>query len=172
MLKTISGVAASSRRLADAGHLKLHTADTQEHRSNGASHRQLGWRRCILSPLSYLCSICSTMTSIARSFCPPPPLLLHTSHTPPPPTRLSPLKSFTASNTISADMTAHLFMCMQVFCVCYYGVVAPGPGCKSQHIPLCLARGLTASAFCMQGLQAQAALTLLKVSVPLNMQCN
>ena len=51
MLKTISGVAASSRRLAQAGHLKLDEADTQGHRSNGASHRQLGSRPLHTSPL-------------------------------------------------------------------------------------------------------------------------
>ena len=42
MLKTISGVAASSRRLAEAGLLRFGKADTQDHRSNGASHSQSG----------------------------------------------------------------------------------------------------------------------------------
>lgn len=53
MLKTISGVAAASRRLAQAGHCKPAQADKQQHRSNGARHSHSGWQPCC----SYQCHI-------------------------------------------------------------------------------------------------------------------
>lgn len=42
MLKTISGVAAASRRLAGAGHFKQGKAERAHHHSNGSSHSLSG----------------------------------------------------------------------------------------------------------------------------------
>lgn len=68
MLKTISGVAAASRRLAEADHLRPNVAERADHHSNGSSPSHSGalFARCLPFVISILPSYIHSVLGINR----------------------------------------------------------------------------------------------------------